>query len=263
MRACIFCKMLLTRENRSKEHVIARWIISALNYAKEPFYGRTLTYPNHPSVLNEASDVINEREQSIESLVLGNVCVTCNNGWMSALEVAVRPILEKLWNGTSPRILSRDTCDTLARWTFKTAATANYACDYKKIIPAEHLHWLYEQGRLPDNATVDIAFCEPDGIHWVLGGNRKLVTFSKEHEKALMSFYLVTLQIECLLLRLAWAPMEEVAVLEIPNGMCRISPIVGFDKHVQITRRWRDRWQLHFIGTIFAEHGVYPAGLKL
>jgi hypothetical protein len=178
---------------------------------------------------------------------------------MSGLEVASRPILEMLWDGVSPRFLDRETCDTLARWTFKTAACLNYACDYKRIIPLKHLHWFYDTGRLPDNSTVDLAFCPADGLHWVIGGNKGLCLLTTDLLESLRPSYHVTIQIEALLLRLAWTPLETVSVHHFGDEYsCRIFPLRQFSKEVTITRRFRDRWQFHFTGTMFAEDGVYP-----
>ncbi len=263
MRACLFCNTPLTRKNRSREHVIPRWAVSHLGYIHERIVGSTLTYPNEPSVLSEDSEILNEREQSIDSLILGSVCVTCNSGWMSGLEVAARPILESLWKGVCPKMLGRNVCDTLARWTFKTAVTLNYASNYKKIIPLEQIHCFYNEGRLPDNSTVDMAFCPADGVNWVIGGNKKFALMSTDLEESIKPSYLITLQIEALLLRLAWTPVDCVKVLEICNAVCRIFPLRQLAKRVEITGRCADRRQLHFVATIFAEDGVYPDGLEL
>jgi hypothetical protein len=263
VRSCLFCNTRLTQETRSKEHVIPQWMIAHLEYEKGILTGKELTYPNEPSVLNKDSEVLSEREQNIESLVLGGVCKTCNNGWMSGLEVAARPLLESLLGGVCPRGLSLSLCDTIARWTFKTAVTLNYASNYKKIIPLEQIHRFRSEGRLPENATVDIAFCEPNGLYWVLGGNKKFALLTKDLERSIKQSYHFTLQFESLLLRLAWTPIECVQVVEIRNAMCRICPPKQIVKDVQITRRFFDRWQLHFGHTIFAEDGVYPNGLEL
>lgn len=48
------------------------------------------------------------------------VCERCNNGWMSALETRVKPILSSLMAGTESR-LSEDDLGVLAAWAFKTA----------------------------------------------------------------------------------------------------------------------------------------------
>lgn len=47
------------------------------------------------------------------------VCATCNNGWMSALEAAARPVLSELVSGTTNVIRERDR-SVLARWATKT-----------------------------------------------------------------------------------------------------------------------------------------------
>jgi hypothetical protein len=104
-----------------------------------PNMGATLTHPTKLFFPHPDFETQNAKAHSIESLVLGGVCAKCNNGWMSKLEVEVRPVLAALWGSYRPTILSSKQCYTLAKWTFKTAAAANYASDYKKIIPRAQL----------------------------------------------------------------------------------------------------------------------------
>ena len=55
----------------------------------------------------------------LEQLVNSAVCKQCNGGWMSSLENAVDPIIEKLNNGTDVLTLSAGEVEILARWSAK------------------------------------------------------------------------------------------------------------------------------------------------
>ena len=256
MRTCLFCSAHLTRHNRSKEHVFPRWLVSRLEAQDERFVGTHWNYPNEPTV------IFYEREQAALSLVLGNVCQACNTGWMAHLEGDTRPILEALWDGRSPTVLTHKQCIILAKWTFKTAATLNYSANYKRIIPLDHIRQFYTFGRLPENATIDLAFCYRVGIHWLLGGNRRFVTQSGLTESQKRVTYVATLQFDHLLLRLAWVPVDGVKAVAAPvRAVYRIFPQDNSELQVVRGRIFRDHAQFHFTGTMLAEEGVYPSDL--
>lgn len=228
-----------------------------------PNKGRDSNSPHKAFSPHPDFEAQNAKEHSIESLVLGGVCAKCNNGWMSKLEVEVRPVLEALWGSYRPTILSSKQCYTLAKWTFKTAAVANYASDYKKIIPRAQLRQFYADGCLPANATVDIAFGPPDGIYWLLGGNKRFHVKTKKASPALQKSYVVTLQFERLLLRLAWTPDEHIKAVQIHNVMCRVYPLILPALRLVFRGAFKDRWQLHFSATAFAEERIFPNGVEV
>jgi hypothetical protein len=257
MRTCLFCSANLTRKNRSREHVFPRWLLSHLEAHDEIFKGNIWTFPNEPTI------IFDEREHDALSLVLGNVCKSCNTGWMARLEEDTRPFLEALSVDRSPMVLTNNQCIILAKWTFKTASTLNYSSNYKRIIPLDHIRQFYTSDRLPENATIDIAFCYQVGIHWVIGGNRKFVTKSGLTESQKSHAYVATLQFDHVLLRLAWVPADGVKAAALPtNAVYRIFPQ---DNSVEILRGrfFRDLEQFHFIATMLAEEGVYQGNLDL
>jgi len=254
MRDCLFCSTHLNRSNRSREHVIPKWLVSRFEVNR--CFGTHWTYPNEPIV------ILDEREHAALSLVLGNVCQGCNTGWMAQLEEGTRPLMEALWDGRSPTVLTFEKCNTIAKWTFKTAATLNYSVDYKRIIPLEHIRHFHTTGRLPENATVDLALCRRVGINWILGGNKRFVVISKKiTESQKRATYVISLQFDHLLLKLSWVPVDGVKAVAAPsNAVYRICPQ---DNTVQVIRRriFRDHAHFHFIGTILAEEGIYPSDL--
>jgi hypothetical protein len=77
------------------------------------------------------------------------VCVPCNNGWMSRLEYAAKPLLEPMILGRSQE-LQPDECGVVAAWAVKTALLLQ-AADKASVIPAEHYREVRDSGdrRLP------------------------------------------------------------------------------------------------------------------
>ena len=176
MKKCLFCSAPLTRHNRSREHVIPRWLLSHLEVQDERFIGKHWSYPNEPTI------IFSERKHDFLSLVLGNACKDCNTGWMAQLEKDTRPLLEALLTGHS-MMLTREQCNILARWTFKTAAAGNYSVSYKKIVTLEHIHQFFITGQLPENATVDFAWCYNARYSLDFGWQQKVRFIIKENDR--------------------------------------------------------------------------------
>lgn len=71
------------------------------------------------------------------------VCGSCNNGWMSLLEDAAKPLLTQMFNlpylpYQQPQIVLNTTDQlALARWAFKTVVVARYV-DRNSTFPAAH-----------------------------------------------------------------------------------------------------------------------------
>ncbi len=256
MRNCIFCNTRLSKANRSKEHTIPRWIVRRLKCEDDRFIDQTLTYPNEPN------EVIAERVNSINNQILGNVCVSCNGGWMAILETEMIPILEALWTPISPTILTPAQCLRIAEWTFKTAVTISYASEYKKIIPIRHVHDFYQTKCLPGNATVDLAYCARSdrSIQTLQGGNKKFgIRDPSITESNLTETYLVTLHFDHVMLRLGWCPVAGIRSQPIPNeSVFRIFPPPVQDIVLQLVngKVFRDHFQFHFIFTFFTEDNL-------
>ena len=256
MGTCLFCQAKLTKANRSKEHVVPRWIVRRLRCEDIGYLGQTLSYPNVPN------KVLSQRTHEISGLIFGNVCKNCNNGWMSQLETDTKPLLEALWKPKSPTVLSPVQCLTLARWTFKTAAISNYSSDYKKIIPIQHIHDFNETQRLPANSTIDMAYCANGDrlFHCLQGGNKRFLTRdSNMKESSMKGSYIITLHYHHVMLRLAWTPTNGVRAQPVPKqAVFRLFPSCEGDLFVQLVQGqyFRDHFQFHFVATLFAEDGL-------
>jgi hypothetical protein len=238
-----------------------QWIVRRLECEEDGYLGQTLTYPNAPY------EVLTERAHSINTLVLGNVCTDCNTGWMSRLEDDITPLLEALWKLGSPTLLTPDDCLTVARWTFKTAATVAYSSAYKRIIPIQHVHDFFNTQHLPPNSTVDLAYCARGDrlIQYLLGGNKQFALRDPQPAEAdLAKIYTITLHFHHVMLRLAWTPIDGIKAQPVPKDLVfRLFPPPDRDLFVQPIkgRVFRDHFQFHFVATMFGEDGLYGNAL--
>ncbi|MFN2405717.1 MAG: hypothetical protein ABR594_06655 [Pyrinomonadaceae bacterium] len=107
-KTCIFCNRNDSRP--TNEDIFADWI------ARE--------FPN-PSLTWETSTregpILYKSKRNKIGLKSNRVCQRCNNGWMSQLESAAKPVLSPLIHGRK-RILSLHNQLTITKWFAKTAA---------------------------------------------------------------------------------------------------------------------------------------------
>ena len=83
------------------------------------------------------------RRPALTSLTMKGVCRKCNNGWMSDLEVAVEPIMLRVFGGVDIDQLSSAEIQILARWAAKTAIALSYATPQNAPIPLQASHSLH------------------------------------------------------------------------------------------------------------------------
>lgn len=93
------------------------------------------------SGLNPVEDT-RAKEIDIDNLVAGKVCMRCNNGWMSRLEDAAKPLLV---DSARRAPLGPVEAETLAWWFAKTAAVVNVSQPYRLLWPSERRHALADQ----------------------------------------------------------------------------------------------------------------------
>lgn len=99
-----------------------------------------------------------------QNVTVRRVCATCNNGWMSALEGAARPLLLPWIDGTRTRLLY-DPQQTIATWAIKTTMMLQYTPMHQAgiVIPAAHYEALGARKTRP-----------PDGVEVLIGNEREM-----------------------------------------------------------------------------------------
>lgn len=130
---CLFCD----EPANSREHIVGEWLGRALGIDKtvvtshqsptyqvkySPIGGRPET---HTTVKTRTGHVASRRERL--------VCGGCNNGWMSALEESVKPILGPMLDGAIPRVLSVEDQMLLATWAVKSAFVWEHAQNSRPV----------------------------------------------------------------------------------------------------------------------------------
>ncbi|WP_147322748.1 HNH endonuclease [Emticicia sp. C21] len=146
-KICVFCDSELTNNNRSKEHVIPKWLLNFLNIGKTPV---------QPSHITFEGRLKSQRSHTLQALLAGSVCSDCNNNWMSRLENEAMPILKPLIRGEKGVVeLNEKERMIVSRWTAKTAYALHCSSDFVKIVPNEHYKYIKDNlNTLPDNVWV-------------------------------------------------------------------------------------------------------------
>lgn len=133
---------------------------------------------------------------AMNQLVLGSVCSTCNNGWMSSIEAAMKRVYERLEPLVAVKaILSLTEADALATWAVKTAMTLNKSSNYRDLIRPEEFQYLATHKRPSHNYYVDMLWVE--GLRdvkwrqsqWIFG----LVPAEPRYRNALKQAFRVTI----------------------------------------------------------------------
>ncbi|MCL5130582.1 hypothetical protein [Algibacter sp. L4_22] len=147
----IICKFCNEKKDKSKEHIWPKWLQKHIvGNTKGNFRG---------SHILMSSGVVSERNQSGESLVFGNICTDCNNGWMANLENEFRPIYLEIESDYSKlKRLSKKERIIICKWTLKTIMMINAGTNYREIIPDNHYKHLFEYRNLPKDIKVDISY---------------------------------------------------------------------------------------------------------
>src|SRR5262245_34602777 len=126
---CIFCQCEI-RSERAKEHILPRWLLDEFGFGKDQ------VLPTH---FSETGDVISDRLHGLEDLLAGRVCKSCNNGWMSELEIQNKRLITSLARGQIDTLdLTDNEAMGLARWTFKTSLCLHSSSNYRRVIPSSH-----------------------------------------------------------------------------------------------------------------------------
>jgi hypothetical protein len=130
-QGCIFCG---SGGKLTREHVFPSWIERALK----------LDTPLNASRVSPTGDASEWTSIGLAQTVKA-VCSACNNGWMSALEVSVRPFLTKMLDGQPVR-LGPNRQRLCATWGLKTALMIAQMEPAMRVYPDQAHKWLFEDG---------------------------------------------------------------------------------------------------------------------
>lgn len=151
--ACAWCGTTpLTRE-----HLIPQWLgdVLADAFGSEEGYDFGFEF-----ISADGSRTTRSHPQRRAEVVVKAVCEDCNNGWMSALEVEVRPLLEPMVRGEAVRLSVGDQM-ILARWAAKVAVLLDHYEDGAVVLGADDLREIYAEGSAPTSFHIRLAL-RPD-----------------------------------------------------------------------------------------------------
>ncbi len=117
-KKCIFCGGYPL----SKEHVLGKWlspIVATPPKGKKVYIDSERMH--YGSVERRARRFLKDIDIQVRC-----VCVSCNNGWMEAMESEVKPIIESLL-GSGSHTLNQSEQFSLAKWAVKTAIIARWS----------------------------------------------------------------------------------------------------------------------------------------
>jgi hypothetical protein len=112
-RNCLACERELTGEIVSLEHAIPQWLAKEIELP-----GVSLRHFVHDEC--KADDAL-IRSHQLNTFGSKKICRICNNGWMSSLESAAKPLILDLMHGRTSILALTDVARlTLSRWAVKT-----------------------------------------------------------------------------------------------------------------------------------------------
>lgn len=136
-RGCIFCG----RTPRTREHLWPDWLQRDLEI-REPFAVR----------IEQEHDGVETRDIRFEAPPFDQkvraVCAQCNNGWMSGMEAAAKPVLWPLIHAEGRRLDATEQ-RVLARWALLKACVFDELHRGEGVVLPAHRGYLYEHKEPP------------------------------------------------------------------------------------------------------------------
>jgi hypothetical protein len=140
-RRCVFCR---SDGPLSGEHVLPVWLDQAAKARGSKGW------------TSWGTTGAERRHKKLDGVV-NRVCKSCNNGWMSQLEAASKPILLPMIFGESGVVMSAEQQTIVAAWAFKTMLTADYM-GADRVVPSSAYGRFYDEQLRPiSDAVVWIA----------------------------------------------------------------------------------------------------------
>lgn len=221
MSWCIFCNTQINKSNHSNEDIIPQWLQKHLNI------GKMEITPTHLSAFNYMKS---ERKHSLKNLLAGQICQSCNNGWMSKLENQIKNVLIQLIDGKK-KIEELELNDqiSIGRWALKTALTLNSGSNYHHNIPQMHYHFLINnKNSIPDGVFIfanqmnfEQKFYWIQSPSWIVNYQNIL---QDDLDVLNNESYKITLQFGKLLLLICYMPMINLVPMIVNNLHIPILP---------------------------------------
>lgn len=152
-RTCIFCSR---QGNITKEHFWPAWLAHYFPKGGEDRYISELyaAEVKNPKRLKFR----NERQGKVITKKIRVVCSECNNGWMSALEEKVKPIIASFLIGHFHK-LNKEQITNLSFWVAVKAIVGEHAEDQMALTPNNDRYLVWKSQVIPEYFNIFV------GIH--------------------------------------------------------------------------------------------------
>ncbi len=158
MKKCLFCHSDLVTtsdhpQQRTNEHIFPKWLLERYGIKKMQLAFSFLEAHSEDGISLQLTPPETRRSLSLNAFLLGNICASCNNGWMSELEERTKPDLIALHDGTPAKIEDKN---SLSIWCAKTSfVLSSYLRPNVGALPENWGELLYARpSNLPDNTAV-------------------------------------------------------------------------------------------------------------
>ena len=107
----------------SKEHAWPRWLGAGMTVEPTQTTRKLGFERSAPDAYTEAPTIVTTKPGSALTARIREICTLCNSGWMSQLEQAAMPLLQRLWAPGYPlgvTLFRAEEVRTVAAWAIKT-----------------------------------------------------------------------------------------------------------------------------------------------
>ncbi|HZO36728.1 MAG TPA: hypothetical protein VFB41_07625 [Solirubrobacteraceae bacterium] len=227
---CIFCGS----SPRTREHLWPDWLRRELAIDE-----------SFPHRIEQEEDAIETRDVTFSTppfkQTVKAVCGPCNNGWMSDIEAATKPILEQLIYARGRR-LHRAEQRKLATWALLKAIVFDHVHPNELTVAAEHRRYLHEHKQPPvEGVWVRLATYEASDVgHYAYQG----IKLARVGHPAPVepTIYFATITLGALVVQLSGSLLPEWSFAGVPYppelNVAEIWPAsasVEFDQHNVMT----------------------------
>jgi ribosomal protein L37E len=148
-RTCIYCG----RTPVTKEHIMSKW----LREVWPPSAGDTSNLTYHYQIENfdkkaKESHSKERRGGPFQFRTAKIVCASCNNGWMSRIDAAAKPLLQRMLN-SEQMLLDRNHQTVLAAWLAKLTISNEFTTDLQTV-SEEHRQYFKNKVECPNGWIV-------------------------------------------------------------------------------------------------------------
>lgn len=156
MRSCMFCG---SRVN-SVEHLFAQWMTKDLNLPETPTAnlrvepGPAMSRLNSPDMVRDYELTDRVIPASAARKTVKRTCQRCNNGWMSDIDKAMKP-MANLLHGVSMDLTPWHQ-DRIARWAYKTSLMVSWDTPNLRVEQPEQIADFYRTRRVPGHVQIGL-----------------------------------------------------------------------------------------------------------